>query len=120
MVVDSCVWLEILLEGPKQELCERHLKKDSVYVPSLVLFELYKKIKSKVAEDVALEWVSYLSQFQVADMDRSVALLAADLALEYQLSMADSIVLSHSRLLNCPLITLDNDFSTIPGVTLIR
>lgn len=120
MVIDSSVWLEIFLEGSKQEECEKLLKKDPIYVPSLVVFELYKKIKSKVAEDVALEFIASVSQHQVVDLTREVALHAADLAIEFQLSMADSVVLAHSRLLHCPLVTLNNDFSKVPGVMVVR
>jgi len=120
MVIDSSVWLEIFLAGAKQNKCEELLKREPIYVPSLVIFELYKKIKMKVTEDVALECISHLSQYQVVDLTREVSLHAADLAIEFQLSMADSIVLAHSRLLHCPLATLDNDFAKIPNVQIIR
>lgn len=120
MVVDSSVWLEIFLEGEKYKECEKLIKKETLYVPSLILFELYKKIKTKVSEDIALECVSHLSQHTVVDLTRDVALLAGDLSLEYKLAMADSVVLAHSRLLSCPLVTLDNDFSSVPGVLVVR
>jgi predicted nucleic acid-binding protein len=93
---------------------------DSILVPTLVLFEVYKKVCSKVGEAQALSAVGYLSQNKVLDLDRATALHAADISLELGLPMADSIVLAHAQIQGADFITMDNDFTGIGRVTVIR
>jgi predicted nucleic acid-binding protein len=120
-VVDSSVWIEILNKGELAKDCMRELKSASqIYVPTLVIYEVYKKIVSVLSEDQSLSAVTVLSQNEVVDMSREVALTAADLSLQLKLPMADSIVLAHARLLNATLLTLDNDFAGITGTKVLR
>ena len=121
LVVDSSCWIEILTSGPRASRCEKMVRRaDSILVPTLVLFEVYKKISSKVGEAQSLSTVGYLSQNKVLDLDRATALLAADLSLELNLPMADSIVLAHAKIQNAELVTMDNDFAGLDRVTVIR
>ena len=83
LVLDSSVWIEILNGGKLAKECTRILKSaKTIYVPTLVLFEVYKKVTSLRSEDQALSAIALLSQYQVADMTREVALSAADLSLQ--------------------------------------
>ncbi len=120
MVVDSSVWLEILLEGKLSEPCSKIVESSTPSIPSLCLYEIYRKLKVTFSESEALEAVGSLSAFTELSLTNEVALLAADISLQYKLAMADSIVLAHARQLEVPLITLDNDFAGIPGVKLLR
>lgn len=120
MVVDSSVWLEILQGGPLAASCRKALARQTVRIPALVLHEVYKKLKSKATEELALETVASLSRYEILDMNRDIALLAADLCLEHEISMADGIVLAHAEILSDKLLTLDNDFSRIGGVQVLR
>ncbi len=120
MVVDSSVWLEIFSDGPLSSKCQKNLVRRTLQVPSLVIYEVYKKIKQKVSEDVALEAISSLSRYEVIELTREVALLGADLSLQYSLAMADSLVLAHATHLNVDLLTLDNDFIAIPNAKVVR
>jgi predicted nucleic acid-binding protein len=96
------------------------MQKEALRVPTLVLMEVYRKIKSNASEDLALEAMAYLSRHEVLDMNREVALAAADLCLEHRLPMADGIVLAHAEILEDRLLTLDNDFSGIPRALILR
>ena len=120
MVVDSSVFFEILSNGPLRAKCERHLRDGEVVVPTLVLFEIYRKLKAKVSEDEALAAIGALRSYDVVDLTSEVALLAGDLSLEYSLAMADSFVLAHARHRHESLLTLDNDFAEVPGVIVLR
>lgn len=121
-VVDSSVWLEILGCGEMETQCKEGLKKfNELCVPTTVMFEVYRKISKQLGEqDVALSVISYLSQYRVLDLDKSIALAAADLSIEYKLGMADSIVLAHAHHENAILLTLDYDFSKIPRTKNLR
>jgi predicted nucleic acid-binding protein len=120
VIIDSSVWLEILRSGPLQIECERYIQKGGTKIPTLALYEVYKKIKTKVSEDVALEAVAVLSNFELVDLNREIALLAADLSIEHNMGMADSIVLACARYFKEKLVTLDNDFAGITNVIVIR
>lgn len=120
MIIDSSVWIEVFRSGPLASTCEPYLQKNKIKVPTVVIFEVYKKIKTSVSEEVALQTVATLSQYQVLEFDRETALLAADLSVEFQIAMADSMVLAHARTQGEELVTLDNDFAKVPGVVVVR
>lgn len=121
VVVDSSCWIEILIQGKLSKKCEQSVfSKKKILIPTLVLFEVYKKIAVKVGESQALSFVGYLSQNEILDLDRATALYAADLSRDLNLPMADSIVLAHARLQDANLITMDNDFAGLDGVVVIR
>ena len=52
-------------------------------------------------------------------IDSDLALVAADLSLEYKLPMADAIILATGRFFNAEVVTSDADFEGVPGVTYI-
>ena len=120
MVVDSSVFLEIFSDGKLRAKCERLLGQRSLSIPSLVLFEVYRKLRSRLEEFDALDAVAALRKHQIVDLTSDIALTAADLSLHHKLAVADSLVLAHARELGVPLVTLDNDFAGIEGVTVIR
>jgi predicted nucleic acid-binding protein len=119
VLLDSSVWIEVITQGKLYEKC-MHEKSDQIIVPTLVLFEVYRKLSKNLSEDKALIAIAMITQNQVQDMTQEVALTAADLSLEYNLGMADSLILAHSRIHKAKLITLDNDFSDIKDVKVIR
>ncbi len=63
--------------------------------------------------------ISYISQFEVQPLTREIALLAADLSLQFKLGTADSLILAHANESGAVLVTLDNDFRGLPGVQVL-
>ena len=121
LVVDSSCWIEVFTGGKNAAKCEKEIKSaEIILVPTLVLFEVYKKIASKVGQGQSLSAVGYLSQHKVLELDRGTALLAADISLELSLAMADSIILAHARSHSANLVTMDNDFKNLEAATVIR
>ena len=121
ILLDSSCWIEIFNQGKHSNTCENEKKKaDVVIVPTLVLYEVYRKILLLSSEDKALLAISVMNHNQVEDMTQEIALTAADISTEHNLAMADSIILAHSKLSRAKLITLDNDFAQIPDVKVIR
>ncbi len=120
MIVYSSIWLEIFRKGSLQEECLSYVTSGKPKVPSLVLFEVYRKVKEKISDEIALEAMAFLSKYEVLDLDRDTAILAGDLSIEHSMAMADSVMLAHSRIHNLPLLTLDNDFHKIENVVVVR
>ena len=121
MIVDSSVWIEIFTEGPLAGKCEQEIKtNESVWIPTLVFYEVYKKIKKKASEELALQAIGFLSQYSQCELTREIALLAGDLSLSLNLGMADSLILAHAKHLKKSFLTLDNDFAGLPDVKVMR
>jgi len=121
VLLDSSAWIEIFSEGSLGKACRKELDSSKqVIVPTLVLFEVYRKIAKQVSEDQGLSAIAVLTQFSVADLTQDIALTAADLSLTHKLPMADSLILAHAQRSEATLVTLDNDFATIPGVIVLR
>lgn len=121
ILLDSSCWIEILSEGKRYKICEAEIKHASeIIVPTLVIYEVYRKIRTSLSEPTALKAIVILSKNSVHELSRDVALLAADISIEYQLPMADSIILAHSDSANAQLITLDKDFLNVPRVKVLQ
>ncbi len=121
VLLDSSVWIELLCSGSLEKPARVFFAKASkVIVPTIVQYEVYRKITSLVSDDRALSAIALLNQQAVIPLTTEVSLLAADLSLEHKLGMADSLILAHSQVAQAKLITLDNDFASISGVHIIR
>ncbi|MCB1829872.1 MAG: type II toxin-antitoxin system VapC family toxin [Gammaproteobacteria bacterium] len=116
-LVDTCGWIEWLTDGVLAERFQPYLNNPGkLVVPTSLQFELYKWAKRERGEVPALEAVALTEQGSVIPLNSALALFAADLALEYQLSFADAIIYSTARQSNVPLITSDDHFKGLPEV----
>lgn len=120
-LVDSSGWIEFFSGGAIAGQYASYLKDSTqVVTPTIVLYEVYKKIKRQRGEETALLAVSRLTATEVIPLTESIALLAADLSLHHGLAMADAIVYATSRDQNAQLVTSDADLKDLPGVVYIR
>ena len=118
-VVDSSGWLEYFADGPNASFFEPAiLDLKNLVVPTLSLFEVFKRIILQKDEGSALEAVAIMQQGNVVDLSTALALDAARLSVELKIPMADSIVLATSRSFNEVLWTQDSDFTGIDNVNL--
>ena len=119
-VIDSSCWIEIFANGSLAKKCQKEVNSSKfIIVPSLVIYEVYRKVKQSISSESGLAATSYISQFDVQPLTREIALLAADLSLQYKLGTADSLILAHTHETSAELITLDNDFRGLPRVRLL-
>jgi predicted nucleic acid-binding protein len=118
ILVDTCGWIEWLTDGPLAARFESALTDTSrLLVPTSVQFELYKWTRREKSEALALEAVALTEQGQVVPLTSSIALFAGDLALEHQLSFADAIIYATARHCDADLLTCDDHFEQLDGVT---
>jgi toxin FitB len=116
-VVDSSAWLEYFADGPNAEAFSAVIEEPSaLLVPTLSLFEVFKRICQQVGEEEALGKVALMEQGQVVDLDRATALEAARLALAHRLPMAGGVMLATAQRNGAILWTQDADFEGIEGV----
>jgi predicted nucleic acid-binding protein len=116
-VVDSSAWLEYFANGPNASFFAPPIQQiDRLIVPSLSLFEVFKRVLQQRDDNDALQAVAIMQQGTVVDLDSSVALSAARLSVESKLPMADSVVLATARKYDATLWTQDADFKGLDNV----
>jgi predicted nucleic acid-binding protein len=116
-VVDSSAWLEYFADGPNAGFFARAIETVAeLLVPTLCLYEVYKRVLALRGEDAALRIVAIMQQGAVVDLDANLALGAARLATARRLPMADSIILATAHAHDAVLWTQDADFAVVPGV----
>jgi predicted nucleic acid-binding protein len=116
-VADSSAWLEYFANGPNAESFAPAIEKTSeLLVPSLSLYEVFKRVLQQRDEDSALQAVAVMQQGTVIDLDAPLSIAAARLSIEHQLPMADSVILATAQFYAAVLWTQEADFKGIPGV----
>jgi predicted nucleic acid-binding protein len=97
-LVDTCGWIEWLIDGSLVDTFEPWLQQSElIIVPTIIQFELYKWVCRERSEKEALEVVALTEQSQVVSLSPEVALLAAELSIQYKLSTADALIYGTSR-----------------------
>src|SRR5436309_11942701 len=116
-VVDSSAWLEYFADGPNASFFAAPIQKTAeLVVPSVTIYEVFKRVLQQRDEDAGLRAVALMQQSTVIDLDTRLALTAARLSLDTRLPLADSVVLATARLHDGTLWTQDADFERLPGV----
>lgn len=116
-VVDSSGWLEYFAEGQNADFFAPIIEKvNKLVVPVITVYEVFKKILRQKNEQSALQAVITMQMGQVIDITTHIAILAARFGIEYNLPMADSLILTTARLYHATLWTQDADFKNIPGI----
>ncbi|MDW8212422.1 MAG: type II toxin-antitoxin system VapC family toxin [Roseiflexaceae bacterium] len=120
-VVDSSGWLEYFTDGRNADFFAPVIEKpEDVLVPTISLFEVFKRILLERNKDDALEAVALMKEGKVVDLDDSLALLAAELSYTLRLPMADSIILATARAYDAVLWTQDAHFEGLDGVRYVE
>ena len=120
-IVDSCGWIEYLADGPLADEYASHLEQsDLLITPSIVAYEVYKRILRDTDRDSALVAAALISRTHVIALDAELAMAAAELSLRYRLPMADAIVYATGQALSSVVVTSDAHFAGLPGVEFVE
>lgn len=116
-VLDSSAWLEYFADGPNAgEFADIAADSASLLVPSITLFEVFKRIRVQRDSELALRAVVQMKRGEVIDLDGDLAIMAAELSAELRLPLADSVILATARAAGATLWTQDSDFQELDGV----
>ena len=119
-VVDSSGWLEYLADGPLAASFAEPLGDPAqLVVPSVSLYEVFKRVLQQRGEGDALQAIAVMLQGEVVDLDADLAMDAARLSLELRMPMADSIILATASAVDATLWTQDVHFRDVPNVRYI-
>lgn len=121
IIVDSCGWLEWFTDGALADNYKQYLAdSDNILVPAIVLYEVYKVLKREAGEEKALLAAGYMRSSRLIPFDDTLALAAADIALQKNLAMADAIIVAVSKAHNCRIISSDADLKDLDNVDYIQ
>ena len=121
VLLDSSGWIEFFTGGPLAEKYAPYLtSRYQLIMPTIVLYEVYKKIKRERGEETALLFAGRLSATQVVQLTESIAFLAADMSLKHGLAMADAIVYATARDQEAEVVTGNADMKGLPGVVYVK
>ena len=116
-VIDSSAWLEYFANGPNASFFAPAIEKTrELIVPSLTLYEVFKRILQQRDEGSALQAVAAMQQGRIVDLDSNLAIMAARISTERKLPMADSIILATAWANGAEVWTQDADFRGLPSV----
>lgn len=116
-VVDSSGWLEYFADGHNAAFFAPAIEATrELLVPTLSLYEVFKRVLQQRGEGQALQAVALMQQGQIVDLTAAAALCAAKASIERRLPMADRIMLSTARLHGAVFWTQDADFDGVEGV----
>ena len=121
-VVDSSGWVEFLGGGPKADAFGKYLENpEAVLLPSIVVYEVYKKMLREQPADLAERFLSHALGFHERELplDISLAASAARVSLRTNLPMADAIIYATAQAHQAELLTSDAHFTGLPGVTVL-
>jgi predicted nucleic acid-binding protein len=120
-LVDSSGWVEFLGDGPPADKFAPYFEREErLLVPTIVLYEVYKKLLSAQGASAGDRFLSAALRARVAPLDERVALLAARISLDRRLAMADAIIYATAQVTGAHLITSDTHFRGLAGSTLIE
>jgi len=122
-LIDSYGWIEYFGDGPLADKYTPYVEAanaNNTITPTVVVFEVYKRLKMERGQQVALEAYAQMTRTRIIPLDEAAALGAADIGLKKDLAMADAVIYSAARIHKAELITSDQHLKGLEGVTFIE
>ena len=116
-IVDSSGWIEYIADAANASFFEPPIvDSENLLIPTICLYEVFKRVLQEFGEERALDAMGIMSLGTVIDLDRQIAVHAAQISNEMKLAMADSIILATARAYDATLWTQDEHFKGIESV----
>jgi predicted nucleic acid-binding protein len=122
-LIDSYGWIEYFIDGPLAPKYAPHIEEansNNTVTPTIVVYEVYKRLKKERGEQVALEAYTQMTRTRILPLDEAGALSAADTSLNNDLAMADAVIYSTARKHRAELLTSDQHMKGLEGVRFIE
>ena len=120
-LVDSSGWIEYFFGGSNADFFSSAIEgTDKLLVPTICLYEVFKKAHVAADEARALQLIGQMKQGRVVDMTEDIALRAALISIRHRLPMADSLILSTTYAHRAVLWTQDEHFKGFQNVKFMR
>jgi predicted nucleic acid-binding protein len=116
-LVDTSGWIEYFFAGPNASFFAEPIETiGELVVPTICLYEAYKKIALVADESRALQAIAQMKQGQVIALTEDIALKASLVSIKHKLPMADSLIYATAQTTGAVVWTQDDHFCNLPGV----
>jgi predicted nucleic acid-binding protein len=116
-IVDASCWLEFFTgSSVGDEVAPIIEDTKNLLVPSITIYEVFKKLFIELDEDKALFAIAHMKQGTVINLDTDGAIYAAKIGKEHKLPMADSIIYAVTQTYDAVLWTQDKHYRDLPSV----
>ena len=116
-IVDSSCWIEYLMDTETGAAVAPVIENAAeLLVPTITLYEVYKKLLAEKSAEYALDVVSYMQTGTVIELNADLSLSAAHISRTYKLPMADSIIYATGLRYSAVIFSCDKHFQDIPGI----
>jgi len=122
ILIDSYGWIEYFAEGPLADKYAQFIEEaspENTVTPTIVIYEVYRKIKRVKGEEKALEAYAQISRTRIIELTESLSLEAADISLKIGIGMADSIIVATAKAYKAEIITSDRHLKEVENVKFI-
>ncbi|MBU0486197.1 MAG: type II toxin-antitoxin system VapC family toxin [Pseudomonadota bacterium] len=122
VIIDSSAWLEYFIGGQKSGTISKFLRHPhKIILPSIVTYEVYKKIRKERGEQMAVLLLAQMERFSqsAVSIDQGLAVKAADVSLEHNIPMADAMIYTCALFSGSIVVTMDSHFKGLPQVKFI-
>jgi predicted nucleic acid-binding protein len=120
-VVDSSGWVEYFTKGANAKFFIPPIQDlENLLVPSICIYEVFKRLFQDMGEENALQAVGIMCYGQEVELNRKIAIDAAQTSIDLKLAMADSIILATAHAHAATLWTQDAHFKDVEGVKYIE
>jgi toxin FitB len=120
VLLDSSGWLEYITADVNAARFADYIEGSvPLIVPTIVLYEVHKKLLIADGETGANRFVSHALRQIVVQLDEDLALSASQISVDLRLHLADAIIYATGQAWNAPIVTSDDHFRGLPGVILI-
>jgi len=122
ILIDSYGWIEYFTEGSLADKYAQFVEEadiENTVTPTIVIYEVYRKIKKMKGEEKALEAYAQISRTRIIELTDSLSLNAADVSLKMGLGMVDSIIVATAKAYNAEIITSDRHLKEVEKVKFI-
>ena len=117
-VVDSCGWIEYLLDSPRADLFASPIEqREKLLVPVIALYEVHKILSLKLPAHAVKSALDVMRLGRVLDLTDRRAIAAADVALRHRLAMADAVMYAMALEHKATFWTQDVDYQGLPSVS---
>lgn len=120
-LVDSSGWLEFFSNTPNaKNFTPIILDVPKLIVPTIVLYEVFKKILIEFDENKALVAIGHMKLGNVVSIGEDIAINAAKISFDHKMPMADSIIYALALTYNATVYTQDVHFKNLKNVKFFK
>jgi toxin FitB len=113
IVLDSSCWLEFLMGSARADLFASIIDSpDDLRVPVITVYEVIKKVRRELGDDVASNAVVLMQRSPIIDIDLRLVMNA----LTNGLPVADSLIYATAQSVGAVVWTQDQHFAGLPNV----